>query len=154
MSLLGPMTRRLLTGTVSNLEVVALRIGSTPLPATLNPPDHNGPDIHTIITATLRSSNEEWVIDITGCQYSFRDIVVPFEKYITQNRCTLNEPPTPYINTETTDQDLNDVNTEIGYRRYFATLVPAYVDNSLLQGFDFEFTTKVDDCIQWARMHM
>uniref|UniRef100_A0A0D2XAS8 Uncharacterized protein n=1 Tax=Fusarium oxysporum (strain Fo5176) TaxID=660025 RepID=A0A0D2XAS8_FUSOF len=89
-SLLGPMTRGLLAGIVSRMDVAIVEIRKPLLPIRFHPPDGIMTDrvFHTIVEATLDSSGERWLIDITGCQYGFRDILLPLKKYITQNNCS------------------------------------------------------------------
>ncbi|KAF5231996.1 hypothetical protein FANTH_13181 [Fusarium anthophilum] len=149
-SLLGPMARGLLAESSPHYQ--------------FHPPDGLMTDrkFHTIIEATLDSSGERWLIDVTGCQYGFRDIVLPFEKYIAQNNCSSYERLQPYGHTETTDQDelprsplmiltrgpserqLADIEIEKGYRRHFAALVRALVHHGLTQGTDAHFAATLD----------
>ncbi|KAF4951913.1 hypothetical protein FGADI_7135 [Fusarium gaditjirri] len=173
-SLLGPMTRGLLAGIVYRMDVAVVEIRNPPLPIRFQPPDGMMTDrvFHTIVEATLDSSGERWVIDITGCQYGFRDILLPLEKYITQNNCFSYGLLQPYGHTETTDQDelpcspffiltggpneqqLADIEIEKGYRRHFATLVRALFHQGLTQGSVAHFAAILDDLAHRVITHM
>ncbi|KAF5982155.1 hypothetical protein FBULB1_4405 [Fusarium bulbicola] len=173
-SLLGPMARGLLAGIVSRMDVVVVEIQDPPLTIKFHPPDGIMADrkFHTIIEATLDSSGERWLIDVTGCQYGFRDILLPFEKYIAQNNCSSYERLQPYGHTETTDQDelprsplmiltrgpserqLADIEIEKGYRRYFAALVRALVHHGLTQGTDAHFAATLDELVRRVITYM
>ncbi|KAF5262391.1 hypothetical protein FOXYS1_6891 [Fusarium oxysporum] len=173
-SLLGPMTRGLLAGIVSRMDVAIVEIRNPPLSIRFHPPAGIMTDrvFHTIVEATLDSSGERWLIDITGCQYGFRDILLPLKKYITQNNCSSYELLQPYGHTETTDQDelprspffiltggpneqqLADIEIEKGYRRHFATLVRALFHQGLTQGSDAHFAAILDDLAHRVITHM
>ncbi|KAF5681761.1 beclin 1 [Fusarium circinatum] len=173
-SLLGPMARGLLAGIVSRMDVVVVEIQNPPLTIKFHPPDGIMADrkFHTIIEATLDSSGERWLIDVTGCQYGFRDILLPFEKYIAQNNCSSYERLQSYGHTETTDQDelprsplmiltrgpseqqLADIEIEKGYRRHFAALVRALVHHGLTQGTDAHFAATLDELVRRVITYM
>ncbi|KAF5595445.1 beclin 1 [Fusarium subglutinans] len=173
-SLLGPMARGLLAGIVSRMDVVVVEIQNPPLTIKFHPPDGIMADrkFHTIVEATLDSSGERWLIDVTGCQYGFRDILLPFEKYIAQNNCSSYERLQPYAHTETTDQDelprsplmiltrgpseqqLADIEIEKGYRRHFAALVRALVHHGLTQGTDAHFAATLDELVRRVITYM
>ncbi|KAG5749865.1 hypothetical protein H9Q72_007187 [Fusarium xylarioides] len=164
-SLLGPMARGLLAGIVSRMDVAVVEIQNPPLTVNFHPPDGIMTDrkFHTIIEATMNPSGERWLIDVTGCQYGFRDILLPLEKYIAQNNCSSYELLQPYGHTETTDQDelprspliiltrgpneqqLADIEIEKGYRRHFAALVRVVINQGLTQGSDAQFAVTLDE---------
>ncbi|KAF5685505.1 beclin 1 [Fusarium denticulatum] len=163
-SLLGPMARGLLAGIVSRMDVAVVEIQNPPFTVKFHPPDGIMTDrkFHTIIEATLDSSGEQWLIDVTGCQYGFRDVLLPLEKYTAQNNCSSYELLQPYGHTETTDQDelphspliiltggpneqqLADIEIEKGYRRHFAALVRAVINQGLTQGSAAQFAVTLD----------
>ncbi|KAF5700568.1 beclin 1 [Fusarium globosum] len=173
-SLLGPMARGLLAGIVSRMDVAVVEIQNPSLTIKFHPPDGIMTDrkFHTIVEATLDSSEERWLIDVTGCQYGFRDILLPLEKYIAQNNCSSYELLQPYGHTETTDQDelprspliiltrgpseqqLADVEIEKGYRRHFAALVRAIVNQGLTQGSDAQFAATLDELVRRVITYM
>lgn len=156
------------------MDVAIVEIRNPPLPIRFHPPAGIMTDrvFHTIVEATLDSSGERWLIDITGCQYGFRDILLPLKKYITQNNCSSYELLQPYGHTETTDQDelprspffiltggpneqqLADIEIEKGYRRHFATLVRALFHQGLTQGSDAHFAAILDDLAHRVITHM
>ncbi|KAF9774397.1 hypothetical protein IL306_007615 [Fusarium sp. DS 682] len=177
-SLFGPMTRKLLEGIISGLDIVSVNVKKTPFPVKLDPPDIppggvsiNGSD-HVVVQATLVSTGEKWVIDITSCQYGLRDILLPVHKYLAPNYYFSLHGKVPHYWTETTDQDevayspdispggrpskqqLADIGIEKEYRRHFAALVRGHVDNSLIQGSDAEFVVKVNNFTQRVSAHM
>ncbi|KAG9507891.1 hypothetical protein J7337_001447 [Fusarium musae] len=173
-SLLGPMARGLLAGIVSRMDVAVVEIQNPPLTIKFHPPDGIMTDrkFHTIIEATLDSSGEQWLIDVTGCQYGFREILLPLEKYIAQNNCSSYELLQPYGHTETTDQDelphspliiltrgpneqqLADIEIEKGYRRHFAALVRAVINQGLTQGPDAQFAVTLDGLVHRVITYM
>lgn len=192
-SLLGPMARGLLAGRssrllrsrghpansyrlgiVSRMDVAVVEIQNPSLTIKFHPPDGIMTDrkFHTIIEATLDSSGERWLIDVTGCQYGFRDILLPLEKYIAQNDCSSYGLLQPYGHTETTDQDelprspliiltggpseqqLADIEIEKGYRRHFAALVRAIVNQGLTQGSDAQFSATLDELVRRVITYM
>ncbi|KAJ7208708.1 hypothetical protein B0H12DRAFT_1242978 [Mycena haematopus] len=106
-ALLGPLTRKLLADVASSIENLDLSIDKPVLPTKLvefyTDADFNGAP-HTVVKVFLRSSNETWIVDTAGCQYGFRDVLVPFDRYLADK--TLVSPPTPYTATETTDLDV------------------------------------------------
>ena len=85
------------------MDVAVVEIQNPPLTIKFHPPDGIMTDrkFHIIIEATLDSSGERWLIDVTGCQYGFRDILLPLEKYVAQNNCSSYEMLQPYGHTET-----------------------------------------------------
>ncbi|VTT81453.1 unnamed protein product [Fusarium fujikuroi] len=173
-SLLGPMARGLLAGIVSRMDVAVVEIQNPPLTIKFHPHDGIMADrkFHTIVEATLDSSEERWLIDVTGCQYGFRDILLPLQKYIAQNNCSSYELLQPYGHTETTDQDelprspliiltrgpseqqLADIEIEKGYRRHFAALVRAIVNQGLTQGPDAQFAATRDELVRRVITYM
>ncbi|KAJ7894071.1 hypothetical protein B0H13DRAFT_2036920 [Mycena leptocephala] len=123
LALLGPLARKLLTGVASSIENLDLPIGK-PLVPTKLVDDHQafseGP--HTVLKVFLRSSGETWIVDTSGCQYGFRDVLSPFDRYLA-DKCAFQGQPTScsYTASETTDLDvieslLMQERTDIGMR--------------------------------------
>ena len=128
-------------------------------------------DMHMIVLATLATSHEKWVIDVTGCQFGFKGALFPFAKYV-EKHCTFMEMPIPYDQTETWDQErqlcrwetsprnplIADIRAyigrELGYRRHFAALVKEHVNSSLIEGSDAEFEVKLTDFSRKVKTHM
>ncbi|KAJ7167968.1 hypothetical protein C8R46DRAFT_996159 [Mycena filopes] len=107
-ALLGPLTRKLLAGIASPIETLDLQIGKPVLPTKLverNPEDDWGGGPHTVQQVGLGGGTERWIIDTAGCQYGFREVLVTFERYVTEKECTEVTPPGPYTASETTDLD-------------------------------------------------
>ncbi|KAM0353463.1 hypothetical protein ACHAPU_001473 [Fusarium lateritium] len=175
LSLLGPMTRTLLADIVSDMGTVVLKVQNQPYPVEWTPPDDLSyidsldPCVHHIVTATLKNSGEEWVIDITGRQFGLKDALLPFEKYITHNSCFDIKDPEPYDHTETSLQDkllsmfpprwygsgtTKEIHNEKVYRKHFAAFVREHVESSLLQGSDAEFAAKIDIFAKGVDKHM
>jgi hypothetical protein len=45
---------------------------------------------HTVLILELKTDgidNEKWIIDATGCQYRFRDVLVLLDKYFEEKAC-------------------------------------------------------------------
>ncbi|KAM0504342.1 hypothetical protein ACHAP8_002749 [Fusarium lateritium] len=163
LSILGPMTRKLVKCLVSRLETVYVQITNPPYPAIMDPPDAAffdmlKPGVHIVILATLRGSDEKWVIDITGCQFGFKDVLFPLEKYITETNCNVEWPASPYFHSEITDQQeiialggmpppepMADILRITRYRLHFAALIKACVNNTLIVGSDAEFDIEMDE---------
>jgi hypothetical protein len=68
-----------------------------------------GPDAsevpHTVLKVRLGLTGETWIVDTAGSQYGFRDVLVPFNKYITNNSGLIVSAPVKYKSTETKDLD-------------------------------------------------
>lgn len=115
-----------------------------------------------------RFANEAWIIDTAGCQYGFRDVLVPFEKYIVDKSCQVSSDPTTYDATETKDLDyfstltfLNktraqreDKKLERKARLHFADFVSTRVTKDILTGSAAEFGIKFDNFISELKLHM
>lgn len=75
------------TGVCSTIEELDMRIGKPLLQPKLLP----GPDLkdcpHTMIKVGLLYTIGSWTIGTTGCHYGFREILVPFNKYIADKSC-------------------------------------------------------------------
>ncbi|KAJ7703854.1 hypothetical protein B0H16DRAFT_1440002 [Mycena metata] len=107
-SLLGPLARKLLAGVASSVENLDLKIGKPLVPTKLVERDPSldfGEGPHTVLKVGMSTASvdEAWIIDPAGTQYGFRDVLVPFERYLADKRCTGISQPTPYTANETTD---------------------------------------------------
>ncbi|KAJ7094921.1 hypothetical protein C8R44DRAFT_645100 [Mycena epipterygia] len=108
LALLGPLARKLLAGVASSTENIDLRIGKPLVPTKLVelvPGADFGEAPHTVLKICLRSSRETWIVDTAGCQYGFRDVLNPFDRYLTGKACAVLGQPTSYTASETTDLD-------------------------------------------------
>jgi hypothetical protein len=54
---------------------------------------------------TDQINNEKWIIDATGCQHGFRDVLMPFDKYFEETACHDLRRSQPYDANETKDID-------------------------------------------------
>ncbi|CAG8979630.1 hypothetical protein HYALB_00011993 [Hymenoscyphus albidus] len=170
-ALLSSLTRNLLEGVTSTIEVLDLQIGKPLIPTRLVPGD--GPDCticpHTILKVRPRGSSETWIIDTAGCQYGFRDVLIPYEKYLTERSCKISgKDPEPYDWTVTKDLDFFDtipfMNTthaqkvdrglEREARLHFAIFVNTHVTKDILNGSAAEFARKLEGFVQGLEVHM
>ncbi|KAM5509996.1 set domain-containing protein 5 [Fusarium oxysporum f. sp. phaseoli] len=167
-ALLSRLTRKLLKGVPSTVEVLDIRIGKPPLPPKLIP----GPDLsncpHTVIKVGLLSTTELWIIDTAGCQYGFQEVLVPFNKYIADKAGQVVGEPTIYNWTETKDLDYfstlpsmnksraqkQDREVERKARLHFADFVDRHVSADILDGSVSEFDNKLDSLVDRLKIHM
>lgn len=117
---------------------------------------------------SLRPSNEVWIFDSTGCQYGFRDVLVPYDTYLAKNECRNLRDPTPYDASETTDLDFflnvpslnatpaqrRDRDAERQARRHFAVFVDSRVGVELLSGSDQQFRDRLESFAGQLKGHM
>ena len=123
---------------------------------------------HTVLKVGRSFANEAWILDTAGCQYGFREVLVPFEKYLTDKSCRIVNKPTLYDATETKDLDyfatlpfLNatraqreDQKLERQARLHFAAFVNMHVGKDILGGSAAEFKDKSDGFVQDLKLHM
>ena len=123
---------------------------------------------HTVSKVGLLFADEAWILDTAGCQYGFREVLVPFEKYLADKSCQIVNEPTTYDATETKDLDyfstfpfLNrtpaqreDKKLERQARLHFAVFVNMHVSNDVLDGSDVEFKDKLDSFVHDLKLHM
>ncbi|CRK32140.1 hypothetical protein HYQ45_001305 [Verticillium longisporum] len=130
----------------------------------MNP--YSGKSVHVVLRLGAKASGEMWVIDTTGAQYGFSDVLVPVMRYIDQRG---NEPvkwPEPYTKTETSDLDAamaqgvvtnptqeKFIKLEIRARKHFAQYVEGF-GQKLLQGSEAEFEEKLQRFLGGVREHM
>ncbi|CAI7598257.1 unnamed protein product [Penicillium glandicola] len=167
-SLLGPLTRKLLRGMHLEIDTMVLNIERPRVPTKLVPgPDlHGGP--HTVLKIERIKSNETWIIDTTGCQYGFRDVLVPFVNYFIDNKCRVLDGPRLYDACETKDLDYlstlhvfnstkaqrQDMRLERLTRHHFAVFVYMSVHDNFLVGTDNEYKRKIDRFVNGLKTHM
>ncbi|KAL4783580.1 hypothetical protein BJX76DRAFT_368323 [Aspergillus varians] len=168
MALLGRLTRKLLAGIASTIEVLDLHIGRQPVPVKLVP----GPDAsicpHTVIKVGQLSAKERWILDTTGCQYGSREVLIPFDKYIEIRECRNMREPVAYDATETKDLDYfatlpfmnntraqrENMQQERQSRLQFAKFVDLNVSRDLLDGTDAGFKENLDGLVSELKSHM
>ena len=144
-----------------------IRIGK-PLIATKLVPGPDSSDVTHTVLKVGRLSNEAWVLDTAGCQYGFREVLVPFEKYLADKSCQILNEPTIYDVTETKDLDyfstlpfLNktraqreDKKLERQARLHFAVFVNTHVSQGILDGSVADFKDKLDSFVHEFKLHM
>ena len=186
MALLGRLTRKLLKGEASpkiiiwesqdlhlveiasTIEVLDLHIGKPLVPTKLVPGPDSSDMPHTVLKVGRLFANEAWIIDTAGCQYGFRDVLIPFKKYIADKSCRTSSEPTTYDATETKDLDYfstlpfvnrtraqrEDKKLERQARLHFAVFVDTRVSKDMLNGSAAEFTEKFDSFVCELKLHM
>ncbi|KAJ7195880.1 hypothetical protein C8J57DRAFT_1421289 [Mycena rebaudengoi] len=89
-----------------SIESLDLRIGKPVVPTELVEvvagPNFGGAP-HTVLKVHL--SGETWLVDAAGCQYGFRDVLLPFDRYLADKACDNLMSCTLYTASETTDFD-------------------------------------------------
>jgi hypothetical protein len=123
---------------------------------------------HTVLKVGRLPTNETWIIDTAGCQYGFREVLVPFEKYLVDKSGRILNKPTTYDATETKDLDFfatlpfmnktraqrEDKKLERQARLQFAVFVNTHVNKDILDGFAAEFKVKSDTFVHELKSHM
>ncbi|KAF5614163.1 zinc finger MYND-type [Fusarium subglutinans] len=120
-----------------------------------------------MIKIDLLSTKELWIIDTAGCQYGFREVLVPFNKYIADKACQVGGKPTTYNWTETKDLDYfstlpfmnsraqkQDREVERKARLHFADFVDRHVKANILDGSASEFSNKLASLVERLKIHM
>jgi hypothetical protein len=155
-------------GVPCTIEVLDLGIEKPLVPTKLIPGPKPDGCPHTVLKLSLRPSNEVWILDSTGCQYGFRDVLVPYDTYLAKTECRNLRDPTPYDASETTDLDfflnvpsLNktpaqrmDLDAERQARRHFAVFVDSRVGAELLSGSDQQFRDRLESFAGQLKGHM
>lgn len=122
---------------------------------------------HTVLVGRL-FANEAWILDTAGCQYGFRKVLVPFEKYLADKSCQISNEPTTYNAIETKDLNyfstlpiLNgtraqreDIKLKRQARLHFAVFVNTHVSKDILDGSAAEFKHKLDSFVHELKLHM
>ena len=145
-----------------------LHIGKPLIPTKLVPGPDSSNMPHTVLKVRRMFANEEWILDIAGCQYGFRDVLIPFKKYVADNSCRISSEPTTYDATETKDLDYfstlpffnrtraqrQDGKLERQARLHFAAFVDTRTDQNMLNGSAPEFKDKYDSFVHELKLHM
>jgi len=155
-------------GVASTIEVLDLHIGKPLIPTKLVPSPDSSDFPHTVLKVGRLFANEAWILDTTGCQYGFRDVLVPFKKYVEDKSCRISGEPTTYDASETKDLDyfltlpfLNrtgaqreDKKLERQARLHFAVFVNTCVSKDMLNGSAAEFKDKLESFVYELKLHM
>jgi len=168
MALLGRLTRKLLEGVASTIEVLDIHVGKPLIPTKLVPGPDSSDMPHTVLKVGRLFANEAWILDTAGCQYGFREVLVPFEKYLADKSGQILNEPTTYDATETKDLDFfstlpflnrtraqrEDKKLERQARLHFAVFVNTHVCKDILDGSAAEFKDKLDSFVHELKLHM
>ncbi len=145
-----------------------LQVGKPRTPTKLVPGPESRGCPHTVLKVTARSSKEAWIIDVAGCQYGFREVLVPYKMYLADRSCRITSQPTTYDATETKDLDFfatlpvlnktkaqrEDLRLERRARIHFAEFVKAHGGKDILGGTATEFKEKLDTFAQDLKLHI
>ncbi len=120
-------------------------------------------------------SNEKWIIYATGCQYGFRDVLAPFDKYFVEKACCDLGRLQPYDANETKDVDYfstlpfmmafdrqrKKLMAGRAARLHFAAFVKTHIDEggvnfnkNMLSGSTSDFQAKLNVFIRDLKVHM
>ncbi|KEF50984.1 uncharacterized protein A1O9_12961 [Exophiala aquamarina CBS 119918] len=168
MALLGRLTRKLLKGIASTVEVLDLHIGKPLIPTKLVPGPDSSDTPHTVLKVGRHFAAEAWILDTAGCQYGFQEVLVPIKKYFADNSCQILGEATTYDATETKDLDYfstlpfmnrtkaqrEDRKLDRQARLHFAVFVDKQVSMDVLDGSTVEFKDKVDSFVNDLKVHM
>ncbi|KAK8093871.1 hypothetical protein PG997_000556 [Apiospora hydei] len=103
LALFGSLAKKLLSNFTSSIETFDLHIKSPAVRTQLVPGPDSAVCPHSVLKVGLGS--ESWVLDPAGCQYGFREVLVPYNKYLRGKQGTITAEPEPYSWTETKDLD-------------------------------------------------
>lgn len=150
------------------MEVVDLHLGRRPMPVRLIP----GPDPstcpHTVLKVGCPVAGETWILDVTACQYGFREVLAPYDGYMAERACRSVERPVAYDATETKDLDYfatlpfmiqtraqrENLTHERQARLRFAEFVQTRVRAHLLEGANAAFQEKLEAFALAVKLHM
>ena len=158
----------LLVGVASTIEQFDIHIEKPLTPTKLVPGPDSSNIPHTVLKVGRLFADEACILDIAGCQYEFREVLIPFEKYLVDKSCRIVNKPTTYDATETKDLDyfstipfLNknqaqreDAKLERQARLHFAVFVDKHVSKEVLDGSTTEFKAKLDKFVHELKLHM
>ncbi|KAJ5774381.1 hypothetical protein N7457_009277 [Penicillium paradoxum] len=167
-ALLGPLTRRILRGVPFVIETMDIIVQNPPLTTKLIPDVGSHSGTHTVLKIRERGNNDTWIIDTTGCQYGFRDLLVPFNKYFMDKECQVLDAPFAYDAFETKDLDYysmfpcftrmktqrKEMRLERQTRHHFAVFVAKTVGDNFLGGSDIDFEATIDLFVNGLKSHM
>ncbi|KAL2825784.1 hypothetical protein BDW59DRAFT_161455 [Aspergillus cavernicola] len=167
-ALSGRLARKLLVDVPSKMETLDLHIGKPALPTKLIPGADSTQCPHTVLKVELLRSQETWVIDTTGRQYGFREVLVPYAEYVAEKECRIVGPPAGYFATETKDLDFfltlpfmtgtkaqrDGLEVERRHRMGFASFVDTAVEKGILHGSVVRFGGKLEGFKGELRAHL
>ncbi|OJJ68829.1 hypothetical protein ASPBRDRAFT_183030 [Aspergillus brasiliensis CBS 101740] len=114
-ALTSRLVRKILKGVPCDIVTFGLQVGK-PRFTTQVIPGPDSPNIpsldsattpHVVLKVDLRLSfgTESWILDLTGAQYGFQDVLVPFLKYTHDKECDVVSGAESFEITETSDLD-------------------------------------------------
>ncbi|KAK8134764.1 hypothetical protein PG984_006776 [Apiospora sp. TS-2023a] len=106
LALFARLAKKILSEFASSIEVCFLRIKKPAVRTELLPGPNSNNNLHAVLKVGLKGptgDSESWVLDPAGCQYGFREVLVPFATYLQDKQGELVGEPEPYDWTETTD---------------------------------------------------
>jgi hypothetical protein len=123
---------------------------------------------HTVLVVRLPKGEEKWVIDTTGSQYGFREVIVPYKKYLTEQASRLATPLTVYDAGVTKDLDEFVLDPKLTFhqqqranlaadrrtREHFALFIDTCVVDDFLNGSDDDMKTKSEVFIRDLKVHL
>lgn len=123
---------------------------------------------HTVIAVGLPGLNESWIIDTTGAQYGFKEVTMPFWKYLEAHESRQLQAPWDYDLSAEWDIDhisqvecltrsqaqRDDLERERRVRRHFYAFADDKIDRDLLKGTDAQFGVKLTVVMEDLRAHM
>lgn len=150
------------------IDTMDLIIRNPPVPTKLIPDFDPYGDVHTVLRIQEPGDNDTWIIDTTGCQYGYRDLLIPFDKYFMGKDFELLASPLPYNASETKDLDYYalvpcftmskaqriGIRKERHTRHRFAAFVAKAVGDKFLEGSDAEFEETIDRFVDQLKTHM
>jgi hypothetical protein len=156
-----------LAGVASSIELVDLQITKPPRPTKLIPGVDSKDCPHTVLKVRRLFADETWILDTTGCQYGFRHLLIPYDKYIAEKKSRV-VGVTTYDASETKDLDyfatlafMNKTKRqregrqmEKKARLHFAKFVDTQVDKGVLSGSAKEFNEKREKFAETLRVYM
>lgn len=188
MALLSGLTRKLLEGLMGpsetegplgltfstlgapwTIEVLDLHIGKPKTPTKLFPGPDSSNAPHTVLKLSSKpSNNETWILDTAGCQYGFREVLVPYKKYLMERSCRISNGTAPYDATETKDLDYfatlpfmnqtktqrEDMKQERKARLHFACFVKEQASKDIVDGSTAMFSDNLDIFIYELKLHL
>jgi hypothetical protein len=123
---------------------------------------------HAVLKVHLSDTDETWVIDTTGCQYGFREILVPCEKYLIDRNCIVSIRPTAYLTHETFDLDFYEAlrhmvitqrqqeekDLQRQARKHFGLFVEKHLHRDILNYTERVFRPAYVNIITLLKVHM
>lgn len=145
-----------------------LHIGKPQTRTILTPGPDSSACPHTVLRVNPLFVNETWILDTTGSQYGFQDVLIPYDRYIKDKGCRVSSEPTTYDAIETKDLDYfetlpfmtanwaqrENLKVDRRARLHFAAFVDTFVHQDMIDGSDAQFEAKFDFFILALKLHL